>query len=156
MKSLKLAVVAISLIGVFGVGNVMAATATADVDVNAEILAACVATNVSDITFAAIDPLATTGLIDSAVQSGATPGSINVKCTAGTTVTFSAPATDSMTSTLAPGTPIVYTPVVPSGSSAPGFAGTDYAVNATIAQAQYQGANAATDYSDTFTVTVTY
>lgn len=155
MKHMKLAVLAITLIGVLAAGNAMAASATANVDVKAEVLASCTATKVTDITFAAIDPLATTGVVDSSSQTGATRGVVTVKCTAGTQVTFSAPATDTMTSAGTGGT-IDYSPVVPAGSLTPGFAGTDYNIDATIAQAQYQAAPAAADYTDTFTVTITY
>lgn len=155
MKRVKLVAMAISLVGILAAGNALAASTTADVNVNATILATCVATTSSDITFAAIDPLTTTGVVDSATQPGAVRGLINVKCTDGTAITLSAPGTGTMSS-VASGGSIVYTPVVPAGSLTPGFAGTDYNVDATIAQAQYQAAPAASDYTDTFTVTITY
>ena len=153
MKNIKLAALAITLVGIFGAGNALAAD-TADVDVNAVITASCNIINNTDITFAAIDPLIAAGVINSATQPGATQGEVNVKCTAGTTVTFSAPATGTMTS--GGGGTIDYSTVVPAGAQTPGFAGTNYKINATIAQAEYQAAPAAADYTDTFTVTITY
>jgi spore coat protein U domain-containing protein, fimbrial subunit CupE1/2/3/6 len=155
MKTMKLAALALALTGIFAAGNALAATTTADVTVNATINASCSASTTSNITFAAIDPLTTTGLVNSSSQGGATQGVVNVKCTAGTTVTFGAPATGTLNSALTSGT-MTYSTLVPSGTLTPGFAGTDYNVNATIAQAQYQAAPAAADYTDTFTVTITY
>ena len=155
MKKMKLAALALALTGIFAAGNALAASTTADVTVNATINASCSASTTTNITFAAIDPLTTTGVVDSSSQAGATRGVVNVKCTEGTTVDFSAPASGTMTSSASGGT-IAYTPVVPASTVTPGFAGTDYNVDATIAQAQYTAAPAASDYTDTFTVTITY
>jgi spore coat protein U-like protein len=63
MKSLKLAVVAISLIGVFGVGNAMAANPVdANLEVKANVDEACAFVGNAVVNFNTIDPLNPTPL----------------------------------------------------------------------------------------------
>ncbi len=57
MKSLKLAVVAMILIGIFGVGNAMAAADSADIAVSATIEDSCRIDQIGDLGFGSLDPL---------------------------------------------------------------------------------------------------
>lgn len=150
MKKMKLAVLA--LVGVLAAGNAMAATT--NVTVNATVSEVCIATTTTNIVIGAIDPTTETGTISSASHSGSTPGLINVKCTAGTDVTFTAPATTTLTGGFGGTDTMVVVPIVPSTTEVPGLGGTDYAVNASIAYNEYSTATAG-GYAGSFTVTVT-
>ncbi|MBE0574310.1 MAG: spore coat protein U domain-containing protein [Desulfuromonadales bacterium] len=88
MKSLKLAVVAISLIGIFGVGNAMAAD-TATITVTAAVVESCsFNTTTATLNFGDLDTLVG-GEVTPAV-----PASIKYICTAGTTYTIENDVTD--------------------------------------------------------------
>jgi hypothetical protein len=75
-------------------------------------------------------------------------------CTAGTDVTFSAPATAALTGGFGGTDTMNITPIVPTATVMPGLAGTDYTVNASIAYSEYSTATAG-GYLGSFTVTVT-
>jgi len=147
-KMMKLALLA--LVGVLAAGNAMAATT--DVNVTATVSEACIATTITDITIGAIDPTTDTGTLDSASHAGSTQGQINVVCTAGTAVNFTALPSVDLTGTTN-GDTLTVVPILPAGPATPGIAGADYAVNASVTQAQYQSVSADT-YTGTFTVTV--
>ncbi len=150
MKSLKLAVLAIGLVGVFGVGNVMALPSpiSANILVSAKVVPSCVITKTLDIAFGDIDPLATL-----APYPAPTPGSVNVKCTNLATVAFSASNIVPMT---AAGYTINYVPDLPGGTPVPTVGGTDYPISAKInTQSEITGAPAGT-YNGNFDVVITY
>jgi hypothetical protein len=152
MKKMKLAVLALALVGVFAAGNAMAATT--DVTVDATVSEACIATTTTDIVIGAIDPTVETTTISSATHGGSTQGQIKVMCTAGTDVTFSAPATVTLNGGAGGTDTMVIVPIVPGTTETPGIAGSDYDVNASVTYAEYSTASAGA-YSGSFTVTVT-
>ncbi len=152
MKSLKLAVLAISFVGIFGVGNAMAATT--NVTVNATVSEACIASTTTNIIIGAIDPTTETLTISSATHTASTSGLINVICTAGTDVTFSAPASATLTGGSSGSDTMDITPVVPTTTETPGILGDNYDVDATVAYSEYSAASAG-GYVGSFTVTVT-
>lgn len=80
MKSLKLMVLAIGLIGIFGVGNVMAAD-EATLEVTADVLAACSFESDAMVDFGTIDPLNPTAL-------SASTSDITIVCTNQTVYTI--------------------------------------------------------------------
>jgi hypothetical protein len=83
MKSLKLAVVAISLIGIFGVGNVMAANPDdATLEVKAFVIEACEFDGNAEVDFTTINPL-------QPVPLSATTTDIAITCTNLTSYTVS-------------------------------------------------------------------
>lgn len=80
MKQMKLAVLAIALVGIFGAGNVLAAD-TATITVTADVQSSCVFdTTAATLAFGTIDPVAN-------VFKETNIATINYTCVAGSTFT---------------------------------------------------------------------
>lgn len=148
MKSLKLMVLAIGLIGIFGVGNVMAAD-EASITVEAVVLESC-----SFNTAAATLDFGTLNTLAGGPVSPATPASISYICTSGTTYTIE---NNAAANPLGNGTSTIiysldYTPT--SGGTSNGTAQT-LSVSGTIADGAYDTATAGS-YTATATLSFLY
>ena len=145
MKSIKLALLAIVLVGLFGVGNVFAA-ATATIDVSATVLGTCSFDTTSyTMAFGDIDP-ASSGDVTQAVD-------LIFTCSNGTTYTLDdISGTQSMTGAVPPGS-LAYSidgytlSALGTGSSQ------TVTITGRIADTDYQVA-AADVYTDTLTIDI--
>jgi spore coat protein U-like protein len=150
MKSLKLAVLAISLVGILGVGNVMAASSF-DVTVNASVSDSCKVITSGVLDFPALDPIN-----DGATTAAAVTTAPVIACTNSASFTLAADATEAFLLDDGAGNTFAYSMTVPPATfTGTGLNQTITGFGASVNLTDYEMMPAGS-YSDVVTIDITF